>query len=75
MPLLSKQSNWRINISGGHNMSVQINEIIIRAIITSDERNTFLKKEIPGKKEEDNDQVKIQVLELIDEALNAKKER
>jgi uncharacterized protein DUF5908 len=55
-------------------MPVQINEVIIRAIITNDE-----KKSAPAESnktdDKKSDQVKSEVLELIDEVLKNKKER
>lgn len=57
-------------------MPVQINEIIIRAIVTSDDKHAKAKTETTGKKkEDDHEDKKIEILELIDEALKNKKER
>ncbi len=50
-------------------MPVQINEVIIRAIITNDDRNVTAKTQAPGKREEDDDQKQIEILELIDEVI------
>ena len=57
-------------------MPVQINEIIIRAIITNDDKNNTAKTKPAAKKADaNNDESKIEMLELIDEVLKNRKER
>jgi len=56
-------------------MPVQINEIIIRAIITNDDKNATSKSNDAPKKADAGDENKIEMLELIDEVIKNKKER
>ena len=56
-------------------MPVQINEVVIRAIITSDSGNGTAQHESPANKKEDKDLDKIEMLDLIDEVIKNKKER
>ena len=56
-------------------MPIQINEVIIRAIITNDDRNVTAKTQAPVKKEEEDEQKQIEILELIEEVIKTKKER
>jgi Family of unknown function (DUF5908) len=74
MQSLLKQLNWLTNISEDHNMPVQINEVIIRAIITTDDKTTG-SKTTGGEETHDHEEKKIDMLELIDELLKSKKER
>ena len=57
-------------------MPVQINEIIIRAIITNDDAKTIAVPMAVSKKNDSNDDInKMEVLELINEVLKNKNER
>lgn len=57
-------------------MPVQINEIIIRAIITNDDKNSKANPQPTPKKADGNDgENKFEILELIDEVLKNRKER
>ena len=56
-------------------MSVHINEIIIRAIITNDDKIGTPKSQPLDKKDGSDDESKLEIIELIDEVLKNKKER
>lgn len=57
-------------------MAVQINEIIIRAIITSDDKHAGNATTVAGKRNDDEEEEKkIEILDLIDEVIKSKKER
>ena len=56
-------------------MAVQINEVIVRAIITGDGNNTKNESATSGSKENIAEVSKDELLELIEEVINDKKER
>ena len=56
-------------------MPVQINEVIIRAIITNDDKNVSAKAQSPINRDEEDEQKQFEILELIDEVIKSKKER
>ena len=56
-------------------MPVQINEVIIRAIITNDDKNAASKAPPVGKGDEEDEQKQFEILELVEEVLKSKKER
>ncbi|HEY5969977.1 MAG TPA: DUF5908 family protein [Chitinophagaceae bacterium] len=56
-------------------MPVQINEVIIRAIITNDDKNATAKTQTVGKSDEEDEQKQFEILELIEEVIKSKKER
>ena len=57
-------------------MSVQINEIIIRAIITSDDKHAKSATSTTSKQRDDEEEErKIEILDLIEEVIKSKKER
>jgi|GEM_PF-6594174 len=56
-------------------MAVQINEVIVRAIITGEENNNRNETASSGSKENIADVSKDELLDLIEEVINDKKER
>ncbi|HWI93194.1 MAG TPA: DUF5908 family protein [Flavisolibacter sp.] len=57
-------------------MPVQINEIIIRAIVTTDDKRSVRVADIAGKKtDNDEEERKKEILDLIDESLKNRNER
>lgn len=56
-------------------MSVHINEIIIRAIITNDDKSGTAKSQPAVKKVSSDDDDKLKIIELVDEVIKNNKER
>jgi hypothetical protein len=56
-------------------MPVQINEVVVRAIITGEDRNTQTSSSSSPTSETIAQVTKDELLELIDEVINDKKER
>jgi anaerobic selenocysteine-containing dehydrogenase len=56
-------------------MAVQINEVVVRAIITGTENSNRNEAETPGSVENIAGVSKDELLELIEEVINDKKER
>ncbi len=56
-------------------MPVQINEIIIRAIITNDDKKNAAAPAGKDEKGKEGQDMKIEILELIDEVIKNKNER
>lgn len=69
--------NWLTSISEDPDvMPVQINEIIIRAIVTTDDKRSPHVADIGGKKtDSEEEERKREILDLIDESLKNRKER